>query len=503
MEGTSFDINFLADDAIDVLSEIRISEIDDAFIQTLISNNNLTAHDMNNSVLEQALIFWAEGKPELARGLLNATLVPELKGKYRFGFFAGENSTLFNDSIVDINSLMVYKKFVSGIEEGKQTRGFMTKVSFTDIHSKQTNLYHYFGGFVGQGNVTANMSLVNLTGARIISMELELDVVSDFVLYINDDLVGIFTHSAGHKEADRWTINQSTTPSIDDSWFVDGDNLVTLDFVGQMNESYIGGGYIKITYETNTKKDPYTRFTSGNAIRRIPLSGVSGAINIYDSFYVPGDIHGMKVYLDYVAQHNTSNSTNSSLFFNLGNKTVYRSSNFTDPHRTASLTNFTQLNLSELGFNTIPYRVGYSNLSYVVSSSNHSGAGDAILVTDRSGSMQWVFYENNNNGKYRSTDYSQCTDTRLNDPEVSRIYVARCVDKEFAADMVGSSPYNRVGLTSYSTNLLSQQMLNDDYPSLKQQIEQYDAGGGTCTACGVWRGVQGLLQSSNSISARL
>ncbi|MGM5488070.1 MAG: hypothetical protein ACQESG_03930, partial [Nanobdellota archaeon] len=32
---------------------------------------------------------------------------------------------------------------------------------------------------------------------------------------------------------------------------------------------------------------------------------------------------------------------------------------------------------------------------------------------------------------------------------------------------------------------------------------QYDAGGGTCTACGVWRGVQGLLQSSNSISARL
>ncbi|MFP4424260.1 MAG: hypothetical protein ACLFP2_03420 [Candidatus Woesearchaeota archaeon] len=156
-----------------------------------------------------------------------------------------------------------------------------------------------------------------------------------------------------------------------------------------------------------------------------------------------------------------------------------------------------------MGFKTIPYRVGYSNLSYVVESTNHSGAGDAILVTDRSGSMEWVFYQNNDNGNYRDISYEQCTEERLNDPDVSRIYVARCVDKEFSSDMVLSSTYNRVGLASYDSNLLENLPLNDDYPPLKERIEQYEASGGTCTACGVWSGVQSLLQSSNSIIAKM
>ncbi|MFP4424261.1 MAG: hypothetical protein ACLFP2_03425 [Candidatus Woesearchaeota archaeon] len=244
-QNTDFDINLLADDAIDVLSEIKVGEIEDPYIDSLVADGNLTTNHMINSVLEQILIFWAEGKPDLAKELLNITLTPELKGTYRFGFFADNNESLFNDFIKNLNNLMVYKKFVSGIEEGRKTHGFMTKVSFTDIHSKQTSLYHYFGGFVGQGNVTANMLLQNLTDSEIISMELELDVASDFLLNVNGNIVGLFNHAAGYKEADTWVINDSTSPAIDDSWFVDGYNLITLDFLGQMNESYVGGGLHK------------------------------------------------------------------------------------------------------------------------------------------------------------------------------------------------------------------------------------------------------------------
>ncbi|MGM5488010.1 MAG: hypothetical protein ACQESG_03620 [Nanobdellota archaeon] len=496
------DINFLADDAIDALSELKIHELNTPFITLLRNNGNITDADMNNSVLEQAQIFWAEGKNNLSTRLLNETLPGSLKGKYRFGFFAGDNDMLLNDSKGILGGLSSYKKFVSGIQEGKKTHQFLTKVSFTQIESKQTRVFHYFGGFVGQGNVTANMTLNKLEGANVTELELDLDIPSEFKLYINGNLVGTFTPSQPVRRADTFKINDSAKLQN----FQTGDNLIKFNFPGQLNESYIGGGYIKVTYETKNKSDEVLRYKNSSVFKRLRLTGIDGAINLYDSFYIPGKVNSMKAVINYIAEHNVSNSSDTSLFINFGNTTVYRSDNFSLGKKQVVL-NYS--NLSSYGINrsflsrkTVPFRIGYSNINYTISQPNVTGAGDAIVVTDRSGSMN----ERLSGGytyKYADISYKDCIESRLNDPDASRIYLARCVDKEFSTNMLKSG-YNRVGLTSYESNLITpSHSLSTNYSSIKGTVEGYDAGGGTCTSCGVWEALQLLVNSNNHVRTYL
>ncbi|MFO7710750.1 MAG: hypothetical protein R6V53_03235 [Candidatus Woesearchaeota archaeon] len=224
------DINFLADDTIDVLSELKIHELESTYVDSLIANGNITPANLNNSVLEQAQIFWAEGKVDLAQGLLNDTISPSLKGNYRFGLFADKNDVLLNDSAGVMGNLMSYKKFVSGIQEGKKTHQFMTKVSFTQIESKQTSVYHYFGGFVGQGNITANISLNDLDGSDVTELEIDLDAPSGFNLYVNSAHMGHFSVSSPSMRSDNHIINNS-----DLSNFQSGENLIRFNFDGKIN----------------------------------------------------------------------------------------------------------------------------------------------------------------------------------------------------------------------------------------------------------------------------
>jgi len=72
---------------------------------------------------------------------------------------------------------------------------------------------------------------------------------------------------------------------------------------------YVGGGFIRITYET----DQFAGTTSPSM--RYWYPGIDGSANLYDSLYVPGAINSM-------TGHFHLNST-GPIFFMLGNVTIY------------------------------------------------------------------------------------------------------------------------------------------------------------------------------------
>jgi hypothetical protein len=502
IESVDSDLHYLADDGIYVLSILTVGELNPSLINYLEVNANLSDYEKGNSVLDQILIYWAEGKPELSIRILNETITPELKGNYRFGFFADEINSILNDSLLHHRSLVPYKKFISGIQEGKKTYSYMTKISFTQVESKLTSVYHFFGGFIGQGNITANMTLLNRIDNGVLGMELELDINQSFKLYINDIYIDIFNPTHQTRKADHWSLNSSHS-IFDNSLFNDGDNIIKIVF-SDINDGYIGGGFIKLTYETDKTGTEYTTYSGNKVQKRIPLSGVSGAINIYDSFFIPGTVTDFNLFLNFKADHVENNG---SFFLNIGNRTLYVLENFTNSNQELVFNkqNLTSsyISLDSISNKTIPYRLGYANLSYSVTEIDSSRFIDVFLVSDRSGSMAWHFYDTSNGLYYNPTYNELCLDTQLNHPDISRMYVARCIGKTFSNDVLKSSGLNQIGLASYNSGVLSGLDFTNNYTALKDELEDYNANGGTCTSCGVWDAITRIINSEDYVIGNL
>ena len=109
----------LANDATNVLAELNVSEVNNAYIQTLISNGTISNPDQ--SVLEQLAEFWANGENGNAQILSSAVLDPIL-----------ENYELLVDgeNIVGISGgtqLVSSRRLVSGIAKGRATEGFFAR----------------------------------------------------------------------------------------------------------------------------------------------------------------------------------------------------------------------------------------------------------------------------------------------------------------------------------------------------------------------------------------
>ncbi|MEM4260440.1 MAG: hypothetical protein QXG00_04345 [Candidatus Woesearchaeota archaeon] len=461
-------LDYLSKDLLQSLSEIKIYEIQTTipFVQKKIADGNIT--NTNNSVLVQIGEFWATNHKAMATELASLIIDNIIPEGYGVNLTIGED-TIYERSKKEKNSLISSRRMISGIEEGKPLTGSTSSGYLKRVRDKPNSEYIYFGGFVGQGNITRFITLHNIT---VINMQMELDAAGPFMLKINGIQCNtnggspIFTPITANMTPDIWNISHCK------SFIYPGRNNFVLIFE-DINTAYIAGGYIKIDYLINQFQE-----TPFETTARTYLPGISGIVNLFDSFYVPGSLNNLSIYLHYNV--NTS-KFNNTFYLTIGNETLFYD-NTTTNETTIILTdaNFSRLNYSLFNASTIPIRIGFENISVQQLIRGGEGFGDIVVTTDVSGSMAWRFDTNSVPGTSRS-----CSDPNLYDGSTRRMNISICVNKIFVNQVLSNTTLNRIGLVSYSSSTQSTENLTNKLQILESRINSYQPSGATCTSCGI------------------
>ena len=332
--------------------------------------------------------------------------------------------------------------------------GWLGSASLRNIKSRKTSEFMYFGGFVGNGNITRRISLPNDVNVSRVYLDMNTGGSFDVLVNgVNCDIGNPHTPTGSFMGAN---INDSVIGC--NSIFGGGWNTIDLIFKGDINGSYVGGGYIEVEYTTSTPQEPL--------LTKYYFPGIYGFINLYSSFYIPGTVrnNGIKAHLHYLS--------NNSVYFTIGNVTIYNHTG-SETEQTIDITGADIWNklitagpysAAQLDENTIPLRFGTTNVSGIIEGG--LGTGDSILVTDVSGSMGWG--------------------------SPVKLGVAKDADKLFVNIVLNVSG-NRVGLVSYSSSTQDTEALTEDNETLIAEINTYTAGGATCISCGIHDAIQLLL----------
>jgi len=448
-------------DVLNLLSEIKINQINHPFFIEQIKNQNIIDTDI--SVIELVGKEWIKGNFNLSRNIAQKFLMEYLSYDKNLEIVINDNNTyitIFNTTKPDnLSSITQSSKIISGIELRKPIEGFTTKSFLKNIQNKTESEFLYFGGFIGQGNISKNFFLNNFK--NITNVYFEGDIKSSFQIYINENKCEDTFFPSLNNNISVFNLTQCK------NLFFEGNNIFKLYFNESLNSSYIGGGFLQVDYISSNmfleKKEEITY-----------LPNISGIINVFDGINFKNNLEELEIYLKY--------KTNYSFYFNLGNITIYENNNTNNTISSINLNNsyLSQvLDYKSLENKTIPFRIGTKNFSSV-SGTEKIGMGDIVLVTDVSGSMNWNFNWNYWNGVTRN-----CDDPQLYDWTTKRISVAKCISQDFINNVLFNITGNRVGLVSYESSTRDIFNLNSNITQLNSEINSYYANGGTCISCGI------------------
>jgi hypothetical protein len=483
----------ISNDFLDIMSVLKISEVNSSYVQELI--NNGTIDDANATVLQQVGAFWAQDQNELAENLLDEIFSGLVPDNFGYGIVIG-NETIYSSGGSGSN-LISSNRIVSGITKYKPVEGFMSRLYLTSVDEKLINSYYYFGGYVGDGNLSCRIELPS-SYHNVTEVYLELAVNKSFDLYVNGDYSGNFNPQySDDMRASKWYMNESDYDN-----FVGGLNTLELNFGDELG--YLGGGYIRVDTMSNQTNFTTTDYDGENATKREYLPGIDGILNLYSAFYVPGNLSSLKFHLHFKSEDET--------FFTVGNTDVYDDNPNGETAMDLTDANLTSLNYSGLSRKTVPIR-------FRLFGSDFLGPGvDSFLVTDVSGSMDDCsgIYYNATICKYQYCTFyfygcwnwawteceyaGTCSDdecnsgtSRTRNHEVtngslcmSKLGVAQDAGETFV-DIILNNSNNKIGLTSYEANLDDFTELTNNQNLLKSDINNYTAGGGTCICCGIYK----------------
>jgi len=480
-ESDNDDSAIVANDIVRVFSIAKVGEVQSAYVQQLIANGTITK--ANNTLFEQFGEFWAAGKGSLAQEFirnLSGDLLPE-----RFGITAAIDGEVLYATDRNITSALASSKsIISGIAKDKPTDGFTSKAYLTSIGEKQTSAFATFGGFVGQGNATVRFDDIP-SGASLKQMFVELDAADSFYIFINGVQCGsLFTPLSGELSADRWNISSCTSSLVPGQ-----KNTISVKFQGLLQNAYVGGGLAEAVYTTDALQENSTA-----GIKKEWLPEIQGIVNLFSSFYIPGTLNHLTIRLHYASNQSYAGS---NLYLTIGNQTVLRAVNVSgDGSVTINDSNLTMLSYPSLGEKTLPFRLGFENISYISSS---TGDADVALITDVSGSMAWRM-DSTSTGTKRN-----CDDALLSDPSTRRVSVAKCLDKDFVASILNTSG-NKVGLVAFESSTESTVSPTTNTTTLNSTIGNgnpetgYIPSGGTCICCGINSATGTLSQAISNIT---
>jgi hypothetical protein len=450
---------------------------DEPTISHLIDEGVITEKDMDKSVLDLIAGFYYKDNKTIAEGITKEVLGDIIDVVNVQLSVDGQN--IYSSSTTPARDVAVASRIESGYEPGKPTYGYIARALLTKIRGKKDSSYAYFGGYVGDGNITRNIILPPFD--KILEAYMELNAGNNFTLYINGNYSGFYINGSaggGYMRADKWIVCNSTYNQQYCKSFISGGNVLTFNFF--RNGSFIGGGLFRVTYNT-------TQMATEEEVGkdRYWFPGIQGIINLYDSFYVPGNLKGMNVHLHY-----RNNFTN---YLVIGGTTISEDSSTNE--RTVDIPNdtlFNLLNYNDLSNKTIPIRMGTKAFL-----GGKVGNADVILVTDISGSMDWELNSSDNGNNVNNCGDLNNPNNPIFAPTTNRVSLARCLDKDFTNIILNASG-NRVGLVSYRDSMYSYHNLSTNGTSLSSQINGYTADGGTCICCGINKAYDILNSQSNS-----
>ena len=417
-------------DLIKSLSVLKAGEIDNLYFKQLLADGIIT--DSNKSVLEQIGEFYVTNisrAREAAESIFEDLNISDNIGIwYGDELIASKNKTSFENA----KNIKVERQVISGLQEGGSVTGFSSRAY---LESELKSKYFYFGGYVGDGNLSM---IINYTG-DIEKVILEITSNQDFIIYINGEFCGVYENSEDY-----------FTPAFYDldaykSNFTSGENKITLQ--GNTSSLFVAGGYLKIEYKNST--DFY------NQLNHYYFPGIEGLINLYDGFYIPGELNEMEIFLHY--------HSNYSIFLNIGNTTVYNGSDENEMSVTITNSELSGLlDYSEIVNKTIPLRLGMDNVSYISTIRKYV---DVYSVTDLSGSMDYCseLYQCNYTctiGGFRSClTLRPCSDRPCGGwgcggysgscpAGLTLLELAKDANKEFI-DVILENEGNKVGLVGY------------------------------------------------------
>ncbi|MFH1521744.1 MAG: vWA domain-containing protein [archaeon] len=446
-------------DILQTLSSLKIGEMDNTYARQLIEQGYII--DSDKSVIDQIGEFYVTNIT--IAEMLSEEVLSSISSNENIGIWYGDellaskNITPFETA----ENVFVDRQVISGIGGGDGITGFSARAF---LSSGARTDYIYFGGYVGEGNIS---TLINYQG-NMSAAKIELVINNDFDIYVNGINSGSFSKS----------VDDFTPVSYDFSTanFAPGQNTVEI----KGNNLHVAGGFIRVTYDSDvTYEQP----------KRYYFPGISGIINLYDGFYIPGNLTGLTISLHF------NNSVDT--FLTLGNTQVFNDSSDGTVVTITNSTLASLLDYSELSKKTIPLRFGMENMNYI---SNNTQDIDVFSVTDISGSMLpscsgvspwYCCWFNNCNTEAGCTSCGGTLENKIQDAkDANYLFI----------DMILNYTDNRVGLSAYSTSALNSNYhpLSNNNVSLKSEVSSWSAGGNTCICCGVNKAVAGILANSTS-----
>ncbi|MBI2045134.1 VWA domain-containing protein [Candidatus Pacearchaeota archaeon] len=418
------------EDLLLALSSVAIADLNNSYAETLRSSGAIT--NQNQSVLDQIGEFYANS--DTRANTLADSILNELDLDKNIGIYFGDSEIAKIEIIpyASAETISTSRQIISGIQQGNATKGYSSRAFL--FANKRVD-YFYFGGYVGDGNISV---IINGT---VLGVNVEGVFSKNFDVYINNVFAG------NHSPAANIPYKFSLADQL--SKFVPGENIV--EFRSTQENLYVAGGFIKVVYDSYDINEGKTKF----------FPGVEGLINLYDSFYVPSVVKKMDILLHYNSSYD--------IFMTIGNKTVYQGNSsgsetsviLNDSYLKSILDTSGGLGVIKypnLHDKTVPVRIGLSNASYYL---NQSSYVDIISVTDISGSMD---------------------EDKITDAKNANIQLI---------DAILNYSGNNVGLAAYSTWAKKNDFhtLSNDSTSLKNEVNSWNAQDYTCICCGILKAV--------------
>jgi len=400
-------------DILQSLSSLKIGELDNNYSRQLIAQGYIS--NPNKSVIDQIGEFYITNITIAER--LSEEVLSSVNPNENIGIWYG-SKLLASKNITPLETaenIFTERQVISGIGGGDGITGFSARAFLSS--NVRTN-YVYFGGYVGEGNISV---LIDYQG-DINTAKIELVINNDFDIYVNGINSGSFSKSIDDFTPVNYSLNTTN--------FISGQNIVEI----KGTNLHITGGFVKITYNSYVTYEQPIRYY---------FPGISGIINLYDGFYIPGNLTGLIISLHF------NNSVDT--FLNIGGTQVFNGSSEGGVITITNLTLASILNYQELSKKTIPLRFGMEDVNYIT---NNTRDIDVFSVTDISGSMLpscsgtspwyccWIKNCNTEVG------CASCGGTLEN-----KIQDAKDANNLFI-DIILNSTDNQVGLSAYSSSAL-------------------------------------------------
>lgn len=525
-----YKMSFIQEDALQIMSTVETADINDVNTDYIINDSiyNETLNE-NDLLIETLSKLWATngttwghgerspGDPysrlDNAREIAAAFFDPVLEPRDNFGIFFS-NGTAFDEvysihlpgvPFTSASDIVNSQQFISGVSKGHEISGYSARAF---LQRREKTKVVYFGGYIGDGNTTAILELLNLSSVNNVSFDLATS--SPFRLYINNIFI-------------RAVTQYSTDPLIPISFSLSPDEISLANFTNGTNTIVfkndtstlfsVSGGYIKASYNSNSPEYVSTK--------KQYLIGVDGVINEYDSIYSPNTINWMEAKLHYNVTLG-ENQPNATIVFFIGGIPVYQHTVFQHSNEVtytiSDSNNFEMRSLLGGSYYpysnvTVPIRLGFLREGMSASGGN----ADVIVVTDVSGSMKWRMDRDHSTNSVK-TPSPRCNETNLSDPndpifdpDVKRAVVAMCFVREFISTILNASG-NKVGLVSFDGNsatpqpkypvdtITSYHDLSTDVDSLFTEVSRYDNPTGDTGLCGGLRQARLLLQQQSAMN---